>query len=114
MRSILNMNLNTKTDSIKKKEAKNNIFRESSDYLSICLVFNVKPGTLEIILLLVIGRAEGNQYKQLVKVLYCKLLTNSKQPSVWDSNSGLEAGRGVCYHCTTGLLSSTKCINSRL
>ena len=43
---------------------------------------------------------------QLVKVLYCKLLTISKQLSsfphrVWVWTTDLIGGRWVCYHCTT-------------
>ena len=49
----------------------------------------------------------GNQYIQLVKVLYCKLLTNDKQPPAFPlevgpgTNSDLRGGRRECYHSAT-------------
>ena len=58
--------------------------------------------------------ARGNQYIQLVKVLYCKLPTISKQlPTfphkvrVWTTD--LRGGRGVSYHCAT--MASPCCSN---
>ena len=46
-----------------------------------------------------IGR--GNQYLQLVKVLYCKLPTNGMQLLAFPLNSNLRGGRRECYHSPT-------------
>ena len=49
----------------------------------------------------------GNQYIQLVKVLYCKLLTNGKQLLAFPlevgpgRNPDLRGGRQECYHSAT-------------
>ena len=49
----------------------------------------------------------GNQYIQLVKVLYCKLLTNASNYQLshlrlgWEANPNLRGGRRECYHSAT-------------
>ena len=50
-------------------------------------------------------KGRGNQYIQLVKVLYCKLPTNGKQLPAFplevqrrEPNPGLRGGRQECYH----------------
>ena len=49
---------------------------------------------------------KGNQYIQLVKVLYCKLLSIGKQLPTFPNNiqgltTDLRGGRPVSYHCAT-------------
>ena len=64
-------------------------------YLSIYLGSSVAFKTVQIISRRVVGRTKESRFIQLVKVMYCKLLTNSKQlpafplESGWDSNSDL-------------------------
>ena len=43
----------------------------------------------------------GNQYIHLVKVLYCKLPTISKQLATFPQGVNPRPQRGVCYHCAT-------------
>ena len=52
-------------------------------------------------------KGRGNQYIQLVRVLYCKLPTNGKQlpalqlEAVPGTEPGLRGGRRECYHSAT-------------
>ena len=51
------------------------------------------------------SKGRGNQYIQLVKVLYCNLPTYGKQlpafPLCRELNPGLRGGRPECYHSAT-------------
>ena len=53
------------------------------------------------------SKGSGNQYIQLVRVLYCKLPTNGKQlpafplEAVLGTEPGLRGGRLECYHSAT-------------
>ena len=58
--------------------------------LCVCLlVFYAMPSTLLVILRQVDWKHRENQYKQSVKVLYCKLLTNGKQLPAFPLGVGL-------------------------
>ena len=80
---------------------------DSDTDLFIYLGFYVAFNTVQVISRRVVGRAEETQYIQFVRVLYCKLPTNSKQlpafplETVRGSNSGLRGGRRECYHSAT-------------
>ena len=58
-------------------------------YLFIYLEFYVSFKTVQVISRRVVGRAKGNQYIQLAKVLYCKLPTNGKQLPAFPLEVGL-------------------------
>ena len=73
----------------------------------IFTLLNVLHYALYLISYIVLGSWKGrrNHYIELVRVLNCKLLTNSKQLPTWGQgrirNTDRRGGNQVCYHCAT-------------
>ena len=82
--------------------------KKSQSYIYLFIYFGLNMivfNTVQVISRWVVLWGRGNQYIQLVKVLYCKLLTIGKPlptfPHKVRGLNYLRGGRQLCYQCAT-------------